>query len=108
MEFYFLLLAAVTISLALRIQEKNNRSQAHQLPEHTKPSPVSQALQEMVATAGGIYLSLVLLASFLQLDLEEKWLVLGTKMEPLAFVALALTLLQPVFLRAYRWIKGVW
>lgn len=44
----------------------------------------------MVATAGGIYLSLVLLASFLQISLDEKWLVFGTKMEPLAFMALVL------------------
>ena len=101
MEFYFLLLAAVAVSLALRIQEKN-RSQAHQLPEHAKSSPLSQALQEMVATAGGIYyLSLVLLASFLQISLDEKWLVFGTKMEPLAFMALVLAILQPLLKRLY-------
>lgn len=107
MEFYFLLLAAVAVSLALRIQEKN-RSQPHQLPEHAKPSPLSQALQEMVGTAGGIYLSLVLLALFLQVSLDEKWLIFGTKMDPLAFMALLLAILQPLLKRLYYRLKKVW
>ncbi len=101
MEFFIVLLAAVTVSLVFRVQEKS-RSQTHQLPEHVRPSPLSQALQEMVATAGGIYLSLVLLASFLQISLDEKWLILGTKMDPLAVMALVLTILQPLFKRLYN------
>lgn len=46
----------VVLSLFLRIQNKK-RVESHQLPEHTRPSLFSEALQELIATAGGIYLS---------------------------------------------------
>ena len=86
----------ITLSLVLRIQNRT-RFNAHEaeVPEHAKPSPFSQALQELIATAGGIYLSLVLLVSFLQLDIADKWLIYGMKMDPLAFIALALSIVQP-------------
>jgi len=95
----------VVLSVILRMQNKI-RAESHKLPEHSKPSLFSEALQELIATAGGIYLSLVLLVTFLQIDLADKWQLYEVKIDPLAFIALSLALLQPLALRFYRLFKG--
>jgi uncharacterized membrane protein len=95
----------VVLSVFLRIQNKK-RVESHKLPEHSKPSLFSEALQELIATAGGIYLSLVLLVTFLQINLADKWQIYEVKMDPLAFIALSLALIQPLALRFYRLLKG--
>jgi hypothetical protein len=100
-----LIVLFVIASLALRIHYKK-RNESQQLPDHAKPSPFSQALQELLATAGGIYLSLILLVSFLQIDIADKWLIYDVKMDPLAFIALLLSIVQPLILRLYHYIKG--
>lgn len=99
----FLLLAAV--SLLLRIQNKM-RTLAHEYPEEAKKSPFSEALQELVATAGGIYVSLILLTSFLKIEAADTWQIFGIEMESLASVAIALALIQPLVLRAWHSLKG--
>lgn len=105
MTALLLVLAAVAASLAMRAGEKK-RAYEQKYPEHAEPSLLSLALQDILGVAGGIYLSLVLLVSFLQLDLPDRWLVAGVKMEPLAFLALSLAVVQPFFLRFYQWLKG--
>jgi len=95
----------VVLSLFLRIENKK-RVESHKLPEHSKPSLFSEALQELIATAGGIYLSLVLLVTFLQIELVDKWRIYEVKMDPLAFSALSLALIQPLTQRLYRLLKG--
>jgi len=95
----------VVLSLFLRIQNKK-RVESHHLPEHTRPSLFSEALQELIATAGGIYLALVLLVTFLQIELADKWQIYEIKMDPLALTALSLALIQPLVLRLYRLLKG--
>ncbi|MDW7651034.1 MAG: hypothetical protein SCK29_00175 [Bacillota bacterium] len=106
MQALIILLILLVASLQLRIHNKK-RFESHEVPEHTKPSPLSEALQELVATAGGIYLSLVLLVSFLQIDLADHWLIISVEMDPLAFIALILSILQPMFLRIVNYFKGV-
>lgn len=102
--FIFLL---VTLSLLLRIQNKRrSRPYEAELPEHAKVSPLSDALQELIATAGGIYLSLVLLVSFLQMDLADHWLILDMEMDPLAFISLLFSFVQPLFFQLIHKIKG--
>ena len=102
MQGLLVLLALMAVSVLLRIDNKN-RTQKQEIPEHTEPSPLSQALQELVAQAGGIYLSLVLLVSFLQIDLPERWAIIGIKMDPLAFISLGLAMIQPVVIRIYTY-----
>ena len=62
-----------------------------------KSSPLSIAAQEIVATAGGIYLSLVMVVSFLKLDIPEKVSILDLSLDPLAFLAVLLAIIQPLF-----------
>ena len=68
------ILALIFIGLmfwAVRTRIRLKRSRGGDNME-TIASPVSIALGELVAIAGGIYLSLVLLTSFLKLSLPEK------------------------------------
>lgn len=61
-----------------------------------KPSPLSQAVQQLVEAAGGIYLALIMLVSFLQLDVPEKVFLLGVGIDPLALFSLVVASLQPL------------
>lgn len=104
MPIVVLLLVAIGASLFLRVNQKK-RTQAHQVPEHAKPSPFSQSLQELIATAGGIYLSLVLLVAFLQLEITEHFSVYKVSIDPLAFASLSLAVVQPIILQIFSKFK---
>lgn len=70
--------------------------------ENTATSPASIAIGELAAIAGGIYLSLVLLQSFLELTIPDKITLLNMSLDPLAFAAVVLALLQPLFFLLYE------
>ena len=63
---------------------------------------MATALSQLVGTAGGIYLSLELLFSFLKIP-EDWWSQSIFLVEPLAVISLILAILQPFVLRA--WIR---
>jgi hypothetical protein len=67
----------------------------------TKSSPVAMAVQELVATAGGVYLAIVALTSFLKLDMPDKVSLLAVGVDPLAVSAIILAIVQPLFYRLY-------
>ena len=64
-----------------------------------KTSVMSQSIASMVGTAGGIYLSVVVLFSFLEVELPAKVDLAGMRFEPVAAVSFALALIQPFVLR---------
>ncbi|RJQ32051.1 MAG: hypothetical protein C4589_00935 [Peptococcaceae bacterium] len=69
-------------------------------------SPLSQALANLVGVAGGIYLSLVVLVSFLEVQLPSRLQIGPVSVEPLAVVSFSLALLQPFMARIlYVWRK---
>ena len=61
-------------------------------------SPASVAMGELIAIAGGVYLSLMLVASFLKINLPETVTVNSLRLDPLAMLAIMIALLQPIFL----------
>jgi hypothetical protein len=63
---------------------------------------LESALSQLVGTAGGIYLSLELLFSFLKLP-ENWWSQGDFFVEPLALISLLLAIIQPFGLRV--WLK---
>lgn len=67
-----------------------------------KASPLSLAVQELLAAAGGIYLSLIMLLSFLKIDVPEKILLLGVVMDPLPCLAIGLAIVQPLVMRLFN------
>lgn len=64
---------------------------------NTKASPLSLAIQELVATAGGVYLSLIMLVSFLKLDLPPSVSIITVSVDPLALASLCIAIIQPIF-----------
>ncbi|MGB9660498.1 MAG: hypothetical protein ACPL5F_00580 [Moorellaceae bacterium] len=89
----FFLLLLFYAALKIKVRRYRSAGAAEQLP-----SPASRALAELVGIAGGIYLSLVLLVSFLKLAVPETISLAGWHMDPLALIATLAALLQPLVL----------
>lgn len=72
--------------------------------EEVTASPLSQALGDLVKAAGGIYVSLLALFSFLKIEVPGglSWLGLNLDLDPLAFLSLLLAILQPFLLPFFR------
>lgn len=66
------LLIIILVIWAVRIRVNIKRKRGVQSADSTVASPASLALGELVAIAGGIYLSLMLVAQFLEISLPEK------------------------------------
>lgn len=64
-----------------------------------KSSPLSQALANLVGVAGGIYLSLVVIATFMEVQLPERIHLGELSMEPLAAVSILMAVAQPYMQR---------
>lgn len=62
----------------------------------TKSSPLSLAVQELLATAGGIYLSLIMLVSFLKLTIPATISLFELSLDPLASISIGLAIVQPM------------
>lgn len=95
------LLALLIIFWAVRSRVGIKRRRGIQAAESTVASPASIALGELVAVAGGIYLSLILIASFLKITTPEKVALYNTSLDPLALVAIGIALLQPIAVSLY-------
>ena len=68
-------------------------------------TPLSLAIQELVAISGSIYLSLIMLVSFLKLNIPETIRFFELSIDPLAFLAISLAIIQPIFLKLFNAIK---
>ncbi|MBS3968821.1 MAG: hypothetical protein KGZ94_01760 [Clostridia bacterium] len=101
MNILLLILIIVLIVFALRekVKQKMKAASFSGMPEEIKASPVSQALAELVAIAGGIYLSLLMLTTFLGLELPSTMKIISVEIDTIAGIALFLTLAQPFMLR---------
>lgn len=67
-----------------------------------KPSPFSTAVQDLVATAGGVYLSLVMIVSFLKLDVPERIVISIVTFDPLAMTAIVVAVVQPFVSKLFQ------
>lgn len=90
-----LLLILVGLSLWLRII--HYRTAVENI--ETRSSPLSAAVQELVATAGGIYLAVIALTSFLKLEMPEKVDFLQVSLDPLALGSISIAIIQPLITR---------
>ena len=69
-------------SLAERVRRKG--AGKRELPAEPRPSPLSEALGELLAVAGGIYLALLMAVSFLGLEIPARIRLGSLLLEPLA------------------------
>lgn len=70
--------------------------------EETISSPLAEAMSQLVGIAGGIYLSLVMLVSFLGIEMPQKVNFLDMLLDPLALLSILLACLQPLVLLCLR------
>ncbi|HMM21619.1 MAG TPA: hypothetical protein PKA10_12950 [Selenomonadales bacterium] len=98
----FGLLILVGVSLWFRVRLRRDTVSGVE----TTVSPLSLAVQELVATAGGVYLAIVALTSFLKLETPDKVTLLQASVDPLALTAIGLALVQPIVIRIYHKFKS--
>jgi hypothetical protein len=91
---FFLLL---TFSLLQRLKRYRQMNGTNEI----KISPLSLALQELIAISGGIYLSLIMLVSFLKLDIPDKIMIFELSIDPVACISILLTIIQPFFMKIF-------
>lgn len=96
MEYLGLILLVGGVAAAVRQKRYNAMVRTK-----TIQSPLALALAQVVGTAGGIYLSLELLFSFLKLP-ENWWTSSSFVVEPLALISLFLAIVQPFVIKYWR------
>lgn len=94
-----IVLLLVAFSVRERVRQHLYREKDWSTIGEGKSSPLSQALANLVGVAGGIYLSLVVMATFLELQLPERVQMGGLSLEPLATVSILMALAQPYLQR---------
>ncbi|MFZ7104655.1 MAG: hypothetical protein ACOWWO_18625 [Peptococcaceae bacterium] len=96
-----ILLFLLLCFLGVRSKIYLSRQRQKDLPEIIN-SPVSQALTQLLGVAGGIYLSLIMLSSFLSLEVPEQVSLAQFSIDPLALFSILITLIQPIIMRLIK------
>lgn len=100
MSYQFLIIFIIlVVSLQMRMlsRKRSDNKSSSQLPLDPLPSPFVRAMTELIGMAGGIYLSLVMLVNFLDVELPLKINIFGLEAEPLALLAIIISIVQPLF-----------
>lgn len=93
-----LLLCGFVLSVMMRMRQNGYRE------AYVVPSPLAEAVRQLVGVAGGIYLSLVMLTGFLGMNLPERIMMGHMELDPLALSAMGLACVQPVLLAGWQWL----
>ncbi|MEG6615706.1 hypothetical protein V6C27_04600 [Peptococcaceae bacterium 1198_IL3148] len=93
-----MILILVILSVRERIKRTPTLTRNWQ-DNNAMASPVSKALANLVGTAGGIYLSVVMLIDFLKLNVPPKVELMDISLEPLAAISISIAIVQPFILR---------
>ncbi|WP_347490879.1 hypothetical protein [Desulfoscipio sp. XC116] len=99
--FVLIIILLIIVSVRERIRWLSMRDKNWDAIGEAKSSPLSQAITGMVGTAGGIYLSLILMQTFLELQIPRSLQVSGIRLEPLATLSIALAVIQPFAMRLW-------
>ncbi len=97
--FILIVILLIVLSVRERVQLMHRRDKDWDIIGEAKSSPISRAMTGLVGTAGGIYLTLVLMQTFLELELPANVQMGSVAMEPLAAISIAIALLQPFAMR---------
>lgn len=98
--FSLVVLLLSILSLRERVRQRYLREKDWGFIGEAKSSQISQALTNLIGVAGGIYLTLVILAAFLELQVPERVNFGRVSLEPLAAVSILISLAQPYFFKA--------
>lgn len=100
------LVAALIVGVAILSAREKARQTDRQIAtirslkaSDTRQTPLSQGIVDMVAIAGGIYLSLVMVANFVGYAVPGNVPFLGGEVDPVALIAVTLALVEPFLSR---------
>lgn len=88
-------LLLVVCSVRERVRQQRYREKDWSTIGEAKSSPLSQAIANLIGVAGGIYLSLMLLCTFIELELPARVRIGSYAIEPLAIISIMLAIGQP-------------
>ncbi|MBS4024854.1 MAG: hypothetical protein KGZ96_04165 [Clostridia bacterium] len=101
-----MIIILIFIAVKIKISQLHKRSDFSKVSEEIRLSPFSRALTELIAIAGGIYISLSVLTSFLSLSVPQRIeLAENLHLDPLAMIAIIITILQPIVLKIFYRVK---
>jgi len=100
-----LILSALGVGAVCSVRERRKKRKWRSTGPQTLQSPLSQALAQLVGTAGGIYLSLELLCSFLGVRYEEWPAMTSLAINPLAAGSLVIAIIQPFVAKAWNAVR---
>lgn len=92
-----LFFSLLTFSFLQRLKKYRQMNNSNEI----KFSPLSLAIQELIAISGGIYLSLIMLISFLKLNIPDKIIIFELSIDPVACISIILTIIQPFFIKIF-------
>ncbi|WP_003541256.1 hypothetical protein [Desulfotomaculum nigrificans] len=84
----------VWLSIRERMRLKRYRKDWDVIGE-SKASPLSESLANLVGTAGGIYLSMVMLTTFLEIEVPARINISSVSLEPMAATSFILAIASP-------------
>ena len=90
----------IMVLLVLSIRERMRRKKM--LRSEIIRSPLADAFAQVVGTAGGIYLSVVMLVNFLELNVPSRVELISIGFEPLASISVLIAIVQPFVLRLLK------
>lgn len=99
-----LVIAAAVLSAREKARQRDREVasiRGADLPE-ARQTPLSQGIVDVVAVAGGIYLSLVMVAGFVGYTIPGKVSFLGSELDPVAAMAVVLALVEPFLARLFE------
>ena len=91
-----LTLILVVLSAWLRMGNVRSKKKTKRMSLEPQDTFLSKEVKNVVANAGGIYVSLNLAASFLKLDVSQQLSLLGVHFDLLAAFSLVVALVQPL------------
>ncbi|MCG9967754.1 hypothetical protein L9W92_06765 [Pelotomaculum terephthalicicum JT] len=100
--FGTVVLLLVVFSVRERVKQQRYREKDWGVIGESKSSPLSKALTNLIGVAGGIYLSLVLICTFVELQLPARVHLGHYSLEPLAAISIIMALAQPYILKVIQ------
>lgn len=94
--FILLVLALLGFSVRARVRQRAVRERSWD-GSSAVASPLSEAILGLIGTAGGLYLSVELLFSFLEISVPGRVELMFVAVEPVAAACIALAIAQPLF-----------
>jgi hypothetical protein len=100
MPYIFIIVTIILVFLSVlkRIEDKLYRGRSLD----TNPSNFSEGLVNLVGTAGGIYIAIVSLITFLEIELPARIALFGIRIEPMAGISLVIAIFQPYIMSIYH------